>query len=165
MMIEIQKKIVSLNKIKEIKKSNYQKKITLVGGCFDIFHYGHLMFLQKARSTGDMLIVLLESDDFIKEKKKRIPLHMQQERAEILASLSYVEYVVLLPFLPRDRNYDEIVEMLRPTVIAITEGDGTIDLKKRQAKKVGAIVKKVCKLEPRFSSSKILSNYGAIPRD
>lgn len=164
-MIEIYKKIITLNKIREIKKNNQFKRIALVGGCFDIFHYGHLIFLRKARETGDSLVVLLESDKFIKQKKKKNPTHTQQERAEILAALSYVDYVVLLPFLSTSDRYMNIVKTLDPAIIAVTEGDKKMELKKSQAKGVGGSVKIVCKLQDRFSSSKIQENYGTISRN
>ena len=67
------KKIATINSIKE--------PIVLVGGCFDILHFGHLMFLKNAKEEGKVLVVLLESDEFIKKFKHREPVHKQNERA------------------------------------------------------------------------------------
>ena len=57
----------------DLEKSNAvfkDKKIVLVGGCFDLIHYGHLKFLEAAKEQGDFLIVALESDEFIKKHKR-----------------------------------------------------------------------------------------------
>ena len=86
-------KIVSLSSLKDGMPDKLKKRV-LVGGCFDILHFGHATFLQKAREAGDVLIILLESDEFIVQIKKKKPVHIQQQRAEILSALGYVDYVV-----------------------------------------------------------------------
>ena len=59
-------------------------KKVLVGGCFDLIHYGHIVFLKEARKQGDYLIVALESDDNVKKYKgENRPVHKQSERAEM----------------------------------------------------------------------------------
>ena len=67
-------------------------KIVLVGGCFDILHLGHVVFLEKAKKEGDVLVVLLESDEKVRFLKgKGRPVHTQSERAEILSALKVRE--------------------------------------------------------------------------
>lgn len=58
-----------------IAKELTGKKIVLVGGCFDLLHYGHFTFLKNAKKEGDVLVVALESDEFILNQKKRKPVH------------------------------------------------------------------------------------------
>lgn len=141
-------------KISFIKKR--YKKIVLAGGCFDIFHYGHLFFLKKAKATGDFLIILLESDDFIRNSKKREPIHNQNQRAEILSSISYVDLIIKIPYFKNDDQYLNVVKIIQPAIIAVSEGDLNFEKKERQAKIINGKIKIVSKLLPRFSSQKII---------
>ncbi|MDO8621482.1 MAG: adenylyltransferase/cytidyltransferase family protein [Candidatus Levybacteria bacterium] len=123
----------------EIRKNN--ESIILVGGCFDILHIGHLTFLENAKKQGDTLFVLLESDANIKKLKgKNRPINTQEDRASLLEALEIVTYVVLLPDLITNDQYDEIITRIKPSIIAITKGDSSIHHKERQAKKVNGIV-------------------------
>lgn len=143
------------NQIHDLKKTIHDKRIVLVGGCFDIFHYGHLVFLQKARSEGDILIVALESDQFIKDIKKKQSIHNQKERAEILNTLEIVDGVIMLPYFTKNEQYLTLVKNLKPSVIAVTQGDKQLDNKRKQAAAVGAKVKVVSQLLSEFSSTRI----------
>ena len=135
------------------------KRIVLVGGCFDVLHPGHVIFLQKAKECGDILIVFLESDEKVKELKgiKR-PVHTSKERALILSTLSMVDYVVMLPFMKETSEYDKLVERVKPDVIAATKGDVNTDYHQRSAKLVGAEFKFVTNIIGNHSSSKIVGH-------
>ncbi len=134
------------------------KKIVLVGGCFDILHPGHVIFLEKAKQAGDILIVLLESDEKVRKLKGiNRPVHIQKERAKILSALRSVDYVVMLPFMKKSLDYDQLIAQIKPDVIAATFGDINIH-HKRIAKKVGAKLKFVTKIIGNHSSSRILTN-------
>ncbi len=134
------------------------KKVVLVGGCFDLLHYGHFTFLQQAKKQGEVLVVALEPDEFIQKKKNRKPIHSQQQRAEILASLQMVDYIVLLPLLKSDQEYADLVTKINPAIIAVTEGDPNISHKQKHSKKVNAQVVVVSSLVPEFSTTQIM-NY------
>ncbi len=91
-------KIVNINELqKEVEKlKNSGKKIVSTNGCFDILHVGHIRYLQKSASFGDILIVCLNSDRSVKALKgDSRPLNNQNDRAEILAALNCVDYVVV----------------------------------------------------------------------
>ncbi len=113
-----------------------KKKIVLVGGCFDILHFGHIYFLKKAKSLGDYLVVALESDDNTRKLKgPKRPIHTQKQRAEILRSLRSVDKVISLPPFP---DYQELTNQVHPAIIAVTEGDPMLKKKEGHAVKVGA---------------------------
>ena len=72
------------------------KTIVLANGCFDLFHAGHIRYLQAAKAKGDVLVVALNSDSSVRRLKgKGRPLLPQKERAEILAAFSFVDYVTI----------------------------------------------------------------------
>ncbi len=131
------------------------KKTVLVGGCFDLIHFGHLKFLEAAKAQGDFLIVALESDEFIKKHKRKLQVHHQHERAEILANLNMVDLVILLPLFKTNEEYFELVKRVRPSIIAVTEGDRQLENKKKQAKLINAEVKEVVTNLKNFSTRNI----------
>ena len=101
------------------------KKIVLTNGCFDLLHAGHLHAFQEAKKFGDILVIALNSDDSVRSLKgDERPLVPQEQRAELIAGLRVVDYVVI---------FDEvdplsIVTDLRPDVLAKGEdwAEGTI---------------------------------------
>lgn len=90
------------------------KRIAFTNGCFDLLHVGHVKYLQKARTYGDLLVLGLNSDASIRRLKgEKRPLIGQSERAHILAALDCIDYVVI---------FDEdtplrLLETLRPHVL------------------------------------------------
>jgi FAD synthetase len=140
-----------------VKSENKKNKIILVGGCFDVLHSGHIIFLKKAKKLGDKLIVLLESDENIKEKKgKNRPINSQKNRSLVLSNLKMVDEVIKLPFLKNDKDYLKIVEKINPDFIAVSQNDENLEKKKKQAKIIGAKVVKVTKLIPYQSTSRVI---------
>lgn len=139
-------KIISVNEaIKTSNKLRLERKtIVLVGGFFDILHIGHIRFLEKSKKLGDVLFVLLESDEKAKQiKGKNRPINSQEDRAKILASLQSVDYVINLPKMIKNEQYDKMVNQIKPAIIATTYGDQNIAHKKRQAKQINAKVVEV----------------------
>lgn len=134
------------------------KKRVLVGGCFDLLHLGHLIFLENARAQGDELIVLLEPDSKIKKLKGKFrPIYSQKERSYMLSCLKAVDKVIELPEDIQDQDYDKLVLQLKPQIIATTKDDPGLEFKKRSAELVNAQVKEVVDFIPGLSSSKIFA--------
>jgi rfaE bifunctional protein nucleotidyltransferase chain/domain len=124
---------------KEIREQG--KRIVVAGGCFDILHVGHLAFLEHAKKAGDMLFVLIESDETVRRSKgDGRPVNSQDNRALLLAGLSVVDFVVLLPPLMKNSDYDSILLALKPAIIATTKGDPFRSHKERQAQEIQATV-------------------------
>ena len=78
------------------KLRNENKKIVTTNGCFDILHVGHVRYLEKTKTFGDVLIVALNSDKSVKIiKGENRPINNENDRAEVLSALRCVDYVVL----------------------------------------------------------------------
>ena len=74
--------------------------VVTTNGCFDVLHLGHLRYLQAARQLGDLLVVAINSDSSVRQLKgENRPLVPEEERAEMLAGLECVDYVVIFPEL------------------------------------------------------------------
>lgn len=134
----------------------------LVGGCFDILHYGHLRFLEAAKAEGDYLIVALEPDSTIINQKSRNPVHTQIERAFNLSSLRWVDLVLLLPPLSGFEAYMKLTSDVSPNIIAITEGDPQLVNKQLQADALDAKLLKVVPHLGDFSSSQIYQRLSEV---
>ena len=135
------------------------KKIVLVGGCFDLLHFGHISFLKQAKKLGNYLVVALESDENVRNTKGETrPIHTQIQRKEMLEAISYVDEVVLLPPMHSDREYFAMVSQIKPAVIVITEGDPVKEKKHEQAQLVGATLVEIPKIHTPSTSqlSKLL---------
>ncbi len=114
--MDILSKIVTVEKLvarlDTVRKSG--KKIVFTNGCFDILHVGHVRYLAAARSEGDLLVIGLNSDASVRLiKGEKRPIMIQDQRAEVLASLGCVDYVVM---------FDEpdplaLIETLKPNVL------------------------------------------------
>ncbi len=72
------------------------KKIVFTNGCFDLLHAGHVRYLREAKAAGDVLVIGLNSDRSVRGLKgPGRPLVPEGERAELLAALEMVDYVVI----------------------------------------------------------------------
>ncbi len=100
-----------------------EKKIVFTNGCFDIVHRGHVEYLAQASDCGDMLIVGLNSDASVRRLKGPTrPVNDQQSRAIVMASLKYVDYVVIFE---QDTPY-ELIKQIQPDVL-IKGGDWKVE--------------------------------------
>lgn len=89
------------------------KKVVVTNGCFDILHVGHVRYLQKTKSYGDYLIVLLNSDKSVKSiKGEGRPINAELNRAEVLCALACVDFVVIFDeSSPRD-----LIDEIKPDI-------------------------------------------------
>lgn len=99
------------------------KRIVFTNGCFDIIHLGHVTYLKKAREYGDILIVGLNSDESVKGiKGDKRPVVPQGERAEVLSSIRYVDFVVIF----NEPDPYKTIEAIKPDVL-VKGGDWAIE--------------------------------------
>jgi D-beta-D-heptose 7-phosphate kinase / D-beta-D-heptose 1-phosphate adenosyltransferase len=103
------------------EEKNKGKRVVFTNGCFDLLHAGHVKYLQKARSFGDILVLGLNSDASVRRLKgDRRPLIGEEERAHLLAALDCIDYLVM---------FDEdtplhLITTLKPLVL-VKGGDYT----------------------------------------
>lgn len=118
-------KIVTETYLKTIlcKLRRNNRKIVFTNGCFDIIHVGHIRYLKKAKELGDLLVVGLNTDNSVKRLKgKNRPIIRQNDRAEILAALEYVDYVVLF----NETTPERLIKGIRPDIL-VKGGDYKIN--------------------------------------
>jgi len=83
-----------VKKVAELRRSG--AKIALANGCFDLFHVGHIRYLAGAKELADVLIVGINSDEQVKKLKgENRPFMPANERAEIVSSLRFVDFVTI----------------------------------------------------------------------
>jgi len=100
------------------------KRIVFTNGCFDLMHVGHTRYLQAARDLGDLLVVGVNSDESVRilNKAPDRPVVSESQRAEVVAALGSVDYVVLFNE-PDPRN---LIAALQPDVL-VKGGDWAVE--------------------------------------
>ncbi|MBI5748204.1 MAG: D-glycero-beta-D-manno-heptose 1-phosphate adenylyltransferase [Nitrospinae bacterium] len=110
-------KLKNLNELNNIVKKWREKgkKVVFANGCFDILHVGHIRYLKEAKELGDLLIVAINSDSSAKKLKgDGRPVTPENERAEIVAAIEYVDYVTLF----NEPNVSNLLLTLKPDIHA-----------------------------------------------
>lgn len=108
-------KLKTLDRLRRIIASEKArgKTVVLANGGFDLFHVGHIRYLREAKELGDILVVALNSDSSVRRLKgPGRPILPEKERAEILSSFWFVDYVTIFSEL----NVKKILLSLRPHV-------------------------------------------------
>jgi len=109
-----EKKVKSIRELSKIVNRRRENKIIVfTNGCFDLLHMGHVRYLKKAKSLGDILIVGINSDNSVRKiKGKKRPITPEKERAEIIASLGCVDYVTIF----NDTTPNKVIKILKPDI-------------------------------------------------
>lgn len=134
-------------------------QVVLAGGVFDIIHPGHIHTLNAAKALGDVLVVVIATDKTAVKMKKRIPLHNQQLRKDLVDSLAIVD----LALVGNEQDIFKTVDFVKPQIIAL--GYDQIHQEKfitDGCRRIGLDVK-VARLQspvPEISSSDIEKKYG-----
>jgi len=97
------------------------KRIVFTNGCFDLLHIGHIRYLEKARTLGDILVVGVNSDSSVRILKgPKRPILPVKERAEILSGLGCVDYITIF----NEQDPLKLITSLHPHVL-VKGGDWT----------------------------------------
>jgi len=109
------KKILDREAIKKISARFRAegRKLVFTNGCFDILHAGHVKYLKQAKRLGDILIVGLNSDRSVSAIKPGRPVNSEKNRAEVLAALTSVDYVVVF----HEKTPYSLIKALKPDVL------------------------------------------------
>jgi rfaE bifunctional protein nucleotidyltransferase chain/domain len=119
------KKLTTLPQLRTLVETARSKgqKAVWTNGCFDIMHAGHILYLEKARALGDLLIVGLNSDASVRLLKgPSRPIVPEDQRAIVMGALSCVDYVIVFD----EQSPLRLLEILKPEVFA-KGGDYTLD--------------------------------------
>jgi len=110
---KVREKIINTDnlilKVRQWKKN--KMKVSFTNGCFDILHLGHLEILTKSKEFGDRLIVAINSDESVRKLKgEKRPVNDFQTRSHMLASFSFVDYVVQFS----DDTPKKLIQKIKP---------------------------------------------------
>ncbi len=142
MKYSFEKKILAPDIIStEIEKLKENKTLVFSNGCFDLFHYGHLIYLYQAKQLGDLLLVALNTDASVQKiKGKNRPYISLQQRASILAGLEFVDWVTWFS----EESPLNLLEKIKPDIL-VKGGDYQLnqvvggDLVKKYGGKVATV--------------------------
>jgi len=101
-----------------------KKRIVFTNGCFDLLHVGHTRYLQAAKALGDILVVGVNSDSSVRSlnKSPERPIVSESQRAEVLAALCCVDYVVMFS----EPDPLSLITTLQPDVL-VKGGDWAVE--------------------------------------
>ena len=92
-------------------------KIVFTNGCFDILHPGHIEMLKYAKSLGDKVVVGIDSDERVKEKKGDLrPINTSEVRKEMLLAIRYVDAVYVFE---NDNQLKSLVKKFEPDIMIV----------------------------------------------
>ncbi|MDB5185208.1 MAG: rfaE bifunctional protein [Candidatus Saccharibacteria bacterium] len=119
--------IVQLQNLSDIRSQHRNEKIVLTMGTFDLLHVGHLRYLNAVKALGDIMVVLLSSDDRVRARKgPERPIIPEADRAQMLDALKVVDYVFIDPSKSQPTEIDpvhaQIVAELQPDICAADGG-------------------------------------------
>jgi len=165
-IIMTKNKIYILNDLKkniEILKKN-KKKIVHIHGTFDLLHIGHVKYFQEGKSKGDILVVTLTADNFIKKGPGK-PIFSEDLRTEMVASIQCVDFVALV----HEPSGLSAIEMIKPNIYlkgsdykdALNDKTRNLYKEKLMVEKYGGIIEFAN--TPKYSSSKLSSDFRDLP--
>jgi len=134
-------------------------RVVLAGGVFDIIHPGHIHTLKAAKALGDILVVAIATDKTAQKMKKRIPLHNQELRRELVDCLSMVDIAII----GHENDIFETVKLVKPEIIALGYDQTHQEKFISDGCKQINIHTKIVRLQspvPELSSSDIQKEYG-----
>jgi rfaE bifunctional protein nucleotidyltransferase chain/domain len=137
-----------------------KKRIVFTNGCFDLMHIGHIRYLQAAKALGDILVVGVNSDVSVRtlDKAPDRPIVPEAQRAEVLAALGCVDFVVIFD----ESDPRQLIATVQPDVL-VKGGDWMIDqiIGRELVEARGGVVKTI-PLVPGLSTTGLLQRIRSI---
>ncbi|MGM9996841.1 D-glycero-beta-D-manno-heptose-7-phosphate kinase [Campylobacter lanienae] len=133
--IGFERKLVKLDELLKVDRSG--KSLVFTNGCFDILHFGHISYLQKAKMLGDILVVGLNSDSSVRGLKgDSRPVNTQFDRAAMLCAMEFVDFVVIFD---DDTPYEMIKAIVPDVLVKGADYEGKVVVGSEFAKRVELI--------------------------
>jgi rfaE bifunctional protein nucleotidyltransferase chain/domain len=138
------------------------EKLVFTNGCFDLLHVGHVRYLKAARALGGALAVGINGDDSVRILKgDGRPINNERDRAEVLAAVEFVDFVVIFSEVRATR----LLEAVKPAIY-VKGGDykaETLNAEERASlDKIGAEIR-IVPLENGYSTSRLVERLGGRP--
>jgi cytidyltransferase-like protein len=158
--------IVTIDQLADIRAQHHGQKVILTSGTFDLFHVGHLRYLQAVKAYGDLVVVMLSGDTRIKLRKgPERPIIPEDDRAQILDALSIVDHVFIDP---GDSSLDH-VDPIYATLLANLQPDAYVT-DGEDVRVTSSLDRSKCIILPRVedgaahaSTSAIIAHIAALP--
>ena len=153
-------KVTNFEDLTRLRKIFKNKKIGLAHGVFDLFHYGHLLHLEKAKSMCDILIISTTADKYISKGPER-PFYSINRRLKFLSSIDLVDFVLVSNYL----SAVEVIKKLKPDFYFKGQeyADHKSDHTAKIEKEIEAVNKCKAKVvytnEPSLSSTKLINHF------
>lgn len=137
------------------------KKISALSGAFDILHPGHIDFLERCKKSGDILIVLLNSDKSVRSYKgKGRPIHNEAARAKVLSALASVDFICVF----NEPDPRRALAVLKPDIFCQGDDWGANCVERETVERHGGKIKVFKKIKG-FSTSSIINKIRGVAKN
>lgn len=147
----IKSKVITEDKLSDIRKQHANKKIIFCTGCYDILQSGHAVFFSQCKELGDLLVVGIGRDSVITQLKgPGRPVNPENNRLYLVAALHEVDYAVLngSEIQPGKIDFQNIIEKLRPDIFILNDDDSGVELKTQMCTSYGVKIQFVPRIVP-----------------
>jgi rfaE bifunctional protein nucleotidyltransferase chain/domain len=150
-------KIVDADNLRTIAEAMRSRgeKLVLTNGCFDLLHVGHVRYLRAAQALGNALAVAINGDESVRALKgEGRPINREADRAEVVAGLEFVDYVVVFA----GKRATQLLANVRPSIY-VKGGDytrETLNAEERQALEDAGAEIRIVPLETGYSTSSLV---------
>jgi cytidyltransferase-like protein len=151
MFERIRSKVVTEDRLSEIRNTHANKKIIFCTGCYDILQSGHAVFFNQCKELGDILVVGVGRDSVISQLKgPGRPVNPENNRLYLVAALHDVDFAVLngSEIKPGKIDFENIIEKLRPDVFVLNDDDSGVEAKTEICTRYGVKTQFVSRIVP-----------------
>lgn len=160
---KVRVKLLKVEDLSDFRRKHKRKKIVFTVGAFELFHWGHLNYLKRARKMGDLLVVGVGSDESRKRLKgEYFPIIGEKTRAETLIFFDFVDVIVIV----EENDVLEPLKKLKPDVFYCTERDFQDGVRKKAEERLveswhGKVIKTAYS-PPHIPSSKMVRDVAML---
>jgi len=151
MFERIKSKVLTNNKLSEVRRKHPDKKIIFCTGCYDILQSGHAVFFSQCKELGGILVVGVGRDSVIRSLKGYgRPVNPENNRVYLVAAMQDVDYAVLNSEEIKDGkiDFENIIEQLRPDIFVLNEDDSGLEAKRELCNRYAVEIKFVPRIVP-----------------